>query len=149
PKWVMGAELVETTRLFARVAAQIEPPWIEQAAAHLVRRTWLDPRWDKAQAQAIAWEQVSLYGLVLVARRRVPYGPVDPAHAREIFIRAGLVEGGYVSSAPFQRHNTALRREIVALEHKSRQRDVLVDDSALFRFFDARIPASVNSGTSF
>ncbi len=149
PKWVMGAELVETTRLFARVAAQIEPQWIETAAAHLVRRTWLDPRWDKERAQAVAWEQVSLYGLVLVARRRVPYAPVDPAHAREIFIRAGLVEGGYVSNAPFQQHNAALRREIVALEHKSRRRDVLVDDSALFRFFDARIAPTVNSGTSF
>ncbi|MGH8665913.1 MAG: ATP-dependent RNA helicase HrpA [Burkholderiales bacterium] len=149
PKWVMSAELVETARLFARVAAQIEPQWIEAAAAHLVRRAWLDPRWDKEQAQAIAWEQVSLYGLVLVARRRVPYAPVDPVHAREIFIRAGLVEGGYVSTAQFQRHNAALKREIVALEHKSRRRDVLVDDSALFRFFDARIPAGVNSGASF
>ena len=149
PKWVMGAELVETTRLFARIAAQIEPQWIEAAAAHLVRRSWLDPRWDKERTQAIAWEQVSLYGLVLVARRRVPYAPVDPVHAREIFIRAGLVEGGYVSTAPFQRHNAALKREIVALEHKSRRRDVLVDDAALFRFFDARIPAGVNSGASF
>jgi ATP-dependent helicase HrpA len=149
PKWVMGAELVETTRLFARIAAQIEPQWVEAAAAHLVRRAWLDPRWDKERAQAIAWEQVSLYGLVLIARRRVPYAPVDPVHAREIFIRAGLVEGAYISRAPFQRHNEALKREIVALEHKSRRRDVLVDDSALFCFFDARIPAAVNSGASF
>src|SRR5690606_6325078 len=112
-------------------------------------RTWLDPRWDKERAQAVAWEQVSLHGLVLVARRRVPYAPVDPAHAREIFIRAGLVEGGYVASAPFERHNAALRREIAALEHKSRRRDVLVDDAALVRFFDARIPATVHSGTTF
>jgi ATP-dependent helicase HrpA len=149
PKWVMAAELVETTRLFARVAAQVEPQWIEAAAAHLVRRAWLDPRWDKDREQCVAWEQVSLYGLVLVARRRVPYAPVDPVHAREIFIRAGLVEGGYVSRAPFHRHNTALRREIVALEHKSRRRDVLVDEAAMFRFFDARIPAGVNSGAGF
>jgi ATP-dependent helicase HrpA len=149
PKWVVAAELVETTRLFARVAAQVEPQWIESAAAHLVKRAWLDPRWDKERAQVVAWEQVSLYGLVLIARRRVPYAPVDPAHAREIFIAAGLVEGGYVTSAPFARHNAALRREIAALEHKSRRRDVLVDDVAVARFFDARIPATVNSGVTF
>jgi ATP-dependent helicase HrpA len=149
PKWLMAAELVETTRLFARVAAQIEPAWIEAAAAHLVRRAWFDPRWDKERAQVVAWEQVSLYGLVLVARRRVPYAPIDPVHAREIFILAGLVEGGYVSNAPFERHNAALRRELTALEHNSRRSDVLVDGHALFRFFDARVPAAVSSGTSF
>ncbi|MCC6534231.1 MAG: ATP-dependent RNA helicase HrpA [Burkholderiales bacterium] len=149
PRWVVAAELVETTRLFARVAAQIEPAWVEQAAAHLVKRAWLEPRWDKDQAQVIAWEQVSLFGLVLVARRRVPYGPIDTAHARDIFIRAGLVEGGYLSQGAFQRHNARLRREIAALEHKSRRRDVLVDEQAMFRFFDARIAADVYSGELF
>ncbi len=149
PKWVMGAELVDTTRLFARTAGQIEPQWVEAAGAHLVRRAWLDPRWDKKRAEPVAREQVSLYGLVLVASRLVPYGPVDPVHAREIFIRAGLVEGGYISPAPFQRHNATLKREIVALEHKSRRHDVLVDDPALVRFFDARIPAEIYSGASF
>ncbi|RPI45821.1 MAG: ATP-dependent RNA helicase HrpA [Betaproteobacteria bacterium] len=149
PKWVVAAELVETTRLFARVAAQIEPTWIEQAAPHLVKRSWLEPRWDKERAQVVAWEQVSLYGLVLVARRRVPYGPIDPAHARDIFLRAGLVEGGYASPGAFARHNERLRGELIELENKSRRRDVLVDEHAMYRFFDARIPADIHSGSRF
>jgi ATP-dependent helicase HrpA len=149
PKWVVAAELVETSRLFARVAAQVEPLWVEQAAHHLVKRSWLEPRWDKDRAQVVAWEQVTLYGLVLVARRPVPYGPIDPVHARDIFIRAGLVEGGYVANAPFQQHNEQLKRELSKLEHKSRRRDVLVDEQGMFRFFDARIPADVHSGSRF
>ncbi len=149
PRWLMAAELVETPRLYARVVAQIEPTWVEQGAPHLVKRTWFEPRWDKERAQVVAWEQVSLYGLVLVARRSVPYGPIDPSHARDIFVRAGLVEGGYVSQAPFQRHNEALRREVVELEHKARRRDVLVDEHAMYRFFDARIPADIYSATRF
>ena len=149
PQWVMAAELMETARLYGRTAAHVEPHWIEHAAPHLVKRSWFEPRWDADRAQPIAWEQVSLYGLVLVARRRVPYASIDPAHAREIFIRAGLVEGGYVADAPFQRHNAGLRREIEALEHKARRRDVLVDEQAMFRFFDVRLPANICTGRTF
>ena len=149
PQWVMAAELIETTRLFARTAAQIEPQWIEQAAAHLVKRNWFEPRWDVDRAQPVAWEQVSLYGLILVARRRVPYAPIDPAHAREIFIRAGLVEGGYVADGAFQRHNVKLRREIEALQHKTRRHEALVDEHAMYRFFAARIPADICTGRTF
>jgi len=149
PRWIVAAELVETSRLFARVSAQVEPAWIEQAAYHLVKRAWLEPHWDKERAQAVAWEQVSLYGLILVARRRVAYGPVDPSHARDIFIRAGLVAGGYASDAPFQRHNDQLKRDLAQLEHKTRRHDVLVDEHAMFRFFDARLPADVHSGARF
>jgi len=149
PRWIVAAELVETSRLFARVCAQVEPVWIEQAAYHLVKRTWLEPHWEKERAQVVAWEQVTLYGLVLVARRRVAYGPIDPAHARDIFIRVGLVEGGYVCDAPFQRHNDQLERDLAKLEHKTRRHDVLVDEQAMFRFFDARLPADVHSGAGF
>jgi ATP-dependent helicase HrpA len=149
PKWLLAAELVETTRLFARVAAQVEPAWIEAAAAHLVKRSWLEPRWDKERGQVVAWEQVSLYGLILIARRRVPYGPVDPTHARQIFIEAALVGGGHVSQGQFQTHNAALRREVLELESKARRRDVLVDEAAIARFFDARLPAHVSSVASF
>jgi ATP-dependent helicase HrpA len=149
PRWVVAAELVETSRLFARVSAHVEPTWIEQAAYHLVKRAWLEPHWDKERAQVMAWEQVSLYGLVLVARRRVAYGPVDPAHARDIFIRVGLVAGGYRTQAPFHRHNEGLKRELAMMEHKTRRHDVLVDENVMFRFFDARIPADVHSGARF
>lgn len=149
PRWMVAAELVETSRLFARVSAQVEPGWIEQAAYHLVKRAWLEPHWDKERSQVVAWEQVSLYGLVLVARRRVAYGPVDPAHARDIFIRVGLVGGAYASQAPFHHHNERLKRELALMEHKTRRHDVLVDENAMFRFFDARIPANVHSGASF
>lgn len=149
PQWVMAAELVETTRLFARGVAQIEPQWVEQTASHLVKRSWFEPRWNQRRAQPVAWEQMSLYGLVLVARRQVPYAPIDPAHAREIFIRVGLIDGGYVPDAPFHRHNLKLRRELEELEHKSRRRDVVVDEHAMFRFFDAHLPANVCTGQSF
>jgi ATP-dependent helicase HrpA len=149
PQWLMAAELVETTRLFARGVAQIEAQWVEQAASHLVKRSWFEPRWNQRRAQPVAWEQVSLYGLVLIARRQVPYAPIDPAHAREIFVRAGLIDGGFVPDAPFHRHNLKLRRELEELEHKSRRRDVLVDEHAMFRFFDAHIPADVCTGKRF
>jgi len=149
PKWLVAAELVETTRLYARAVAQIEAEWIEHAAAHLVRRAWLEPRWDKDRAEVVAWEQVTLYGLVLVARRRVSYGAIDPARSHEIFLRSGLAEGGYVSRAPFQQHNVALRRELEALEHKARRRDVLVDEEAICRFFAERVPAEVCDGAGF
>jgi ATP-dependent helicase HrpA len=149
PRWLVASELVETSRLFARVCAQVEPTWIEQAAYHLVKRAWLEPHWDKERAQVVAWEQVSLYGLVLVARRRVAYGPVDPAHARDIFIRIGLVGGAYSTQAPFHQHNERLKRELALMEHKTRRHDVLVDENAIFRFFDARIPSDVHSGASF
>lgn len=149
PRWVMAAELVETSRLYARHAARIEPDWVEQAAAHLIKRSWFEPRWDKEGARVVAWEQVSLHGLIIVPRRVVHYGTIEPARAREMFIRAGLVEGGYVSAAPFQRHNARLRREIEELEHKSRRRDLLVNEDSMVEFFDARIPPGICNGTGF
>jgi ATP-dependent helicase HrpA len=149
PRWVIAAELVETTRLFARVVARVEAEWIERAAGHLVKRAWLEPRWDPERAEVVAWEQISLYGIVLIARRRVAYGRIDSPHARDIFIRAGLVEGGYVSRGAFQAHNVGLKCEVEAMEHKARRHGVLVDDEAMVRFFDTRLPAQVCSGASF
>jgi ATP-dependent helicase HrpA len=149
PKWIMAAEMIETSRLFAHRVASIEPQWVEAIAPHLVRRSHLEPHWDRKRAQVTAYEQVSLYGLVLVARRRVHFGPVDPELAREIFIRGALVEGRYESQAAFLAHNRRLIAEVETLEHKSRRRDVLADDQALFDFFDRRIPQDVYSGKRF
>ncbi len=149
PKWIVAAELVETTRLYARCVAAIEPEWIEQAGAHLVKRSYFEPRWEKSGAQVVAWEQVSLHGLVVVPRRRVHYGPIDPKASREIFIRRGLVAGEFDTRGEFFRHNERLREEIEALEHKSRRQDVLVDEERMFAFFDVRIPPDVYNGISF
>ncbi|MGQ4275790.1 ATP-dependent RNA helicase HrpA [Pseudidiomarina sp. E22-M8] len=143
PKWLMAAELVETSRLFARVNARIEPEWIEPAAKHLVKRNYFEPHFSKKSGSVVADEQVTLYGLIIVPRRRVQYGPVDPVAAREIFIRDGLVTGELKRQLPFIQHNRALIEEIRELEDKSRRRDILVDDEALFHAYDAQIPAGI------
>ena len=149
PKWMMAAELVETRQLFAREVAAIEPEWVEALAGHLLKRQYLEPHWEKRRAQVVAFEQVSLYGLVLVARRKVNYGPIDPPLARELFIRHALVEGEYQTRAAFFAHNRALLDEVALLEAKSRRRDQLIDEQALFDFYDQRLPTQIISGRHF
>jgi ATP-dependent helicase HrpA len=149
PAWVMSAELVETSYLFARQNARIEPEWIESAAPHLVKRNYSEPHWSPKQGLVKAYETVSLYGLILVARRNVNYGPIDPGVSREVFIREALVAGNYRSKADFFLHNRDLINEARHLESKTRRPDILADDETLFRFFDQHIPASVFSHVSF
>lgn len=148
-RWVMAAELVETTRLFARCVATIEPQWLERVGAHLLKKSWSEPHWEKNAAQVVAFERATLYGLVVYNQRRVEFGSKDARAAREIFIRAALVEGEYDTQAPFFAHNRRLLREIRELEHKTRRPDVLVDDELIFAFYDKLIPADVCSGASF
>lgn len=149
PKWIVGAELVETSKLYARCVAAIEPDWIERLAPHLVSRHYFDPHWEKDQAQVIASERVTLYGLPIVNRRRVHYGRINPVEAREIFIREGLVRFNFITKAAFAEHNLALLLDIEELEHKARRQDVLVDEAAMFNFFDSRIPAELVNGAGF
>jgi ATP-dependent helicase HrpA len=149
PKWVVAAELTETARLYARCVAAVEPEWIERAAGHLVKRAYLEPRWEKTRAQVVAWEQVSLYGLVVIPRRKVHYGPVDPKLSRELFIREALMAGEFDCRGEFLEHNRELRREIEELEHKARRQDVLVDEERMFTFYDERVPAHVVNGAGF
>src|SRR5260221_15442 len=149
PRWVMAGELQESTRGFARNVARIEPEWIEHAAAHLVDRAHVEPHWDKARGEVIAYESVTLHGLVLVARRKVSYGRIDPAKAREIFIEGAFVTGEFESPHPFLAHNRKLIREIEELEHRARRPDVLIDDRALGAFYAARLPAEIRDARSF
>jgi ATP-dependent helicase HrpA len=152
-KWIVAAELMETTRLYGRCLAKIEPEWIEDVGAHLVRRHYYEPHWEKRAAQVAAFERATLYGLVLHVRRRVAFGPLDPRLAREIFIREALVRGevmeDYATRAPFLRYNRKLVAEIEALEHRSRRPDVLVDETLIFAFYDALVPESVCGLRSF
>ncbi len=149
PRWIMAGELQETTRIFARNVARVEPEWIEKAAAHLVERSVLEPHWDPGRGEVVAYENVSLHGLVLVARRRVSFGRLDPARAREIFIEGALVAGQFESAHPFWAHNRRLIREVEELEHRARRPDVLVDERAIHAFYDARIPPEVRDARSF
>ncbi len=149
PKWIMAAELVETSRLFARHVAAIDPAWLEGLARHLVKHTYLEPHWEKRPAQVSAFEQVTLYGLLIVPRRRVNYGPIDPVLSRELFIRHALVEGEYTTNAPFFAHNRELLEEVALLEAKSRRRDILVDEETLFAFYEERLPVTIYSGKAF
>jgi ATP-dependent helicase HrpA len=149
PQWLMAAELTETTRLYARCIARIQPEWIEPVAGHLLRRSYSDPHWDRKAAQANAYEKVTLYGLTIVAKRRVRYGPIDPVEARRLFIRHALVLGEYETRAPFFEHNQRLIEDIEALEHKGRRQDVLVDEESLVRFYDGLLPPMVWSGERF
>jgi len=149
PKWIMAAELVETGRLYARIVAKIEPEWIEPVAGDLVRKQYSDPHWEKKPAQVVAFEQISLYGLPIVARRRVHFGSIDPVMSHDIFIRDALVQGDWFCKAPFFKHNIELIKTIELLEQKSRRRDVLVDDEILFEFYKQRIPAHTVNGAGF
>ncbi|MWJ27786.1 ATP-dependent RNA helicase HrpA [Halomonas sp. ZH2S] len=149
PKWIMAFELVETSKLFARTVAKIDPQWIEPQAEHLVKRSWSEPHWEMKRAQVVAFEQVTLFGLPIVARRKVHYGPIAPVEAREIFIRRALVEGEFHTQGEFFAHNRDLIGEVEALEDRARRRDILVDEETLFAFYDERIPEGVYNGKSF
>ncbi|HEV7649913.1 MAG TPA: ATP-dependent RNA helicase HrpA [Actinophytocola sp.] len=149
PRWVMAAELVETTRLWGRVVARIDPEWIEPVAAHLVRRTYSEPRWEKKRAAVMASERVTLLGLPIVVDRPVNYGRIDPPVARELFIRHALVQAEWSADHRFLRRNTQLLAEAEELEHKARRRDIVVDEETLFEFYDQRIGADVVSGRHF
>ncbi len=149
PKWTMVAELVETSRLWGRIAARIEPEWIEPVAQHLIKRSYSEPHWEKAQGAVMASEKVTLYGLPIVAARKVNYGSIDPVLSRELFIRHALVEGDWQTRHAFFRANLKLREEVEELEHKSRRRDILVDEETLFSFYDRRIPQEIVSARHF
>ncbi len=149
PKWTMVAELVETSRLWGRIAARIEAEWIEPIATHLVKHHYSEPHWSKAQGAVMANEKVTLYGLPIVVSRLVNYGKIDPLLCRELFIRHALVEGDWQTRHAFFRENLKLRTEVEELEHKSRRRDILVDDETLFTFYDQRIPQDVISTRHF
>jgi ATP-dependent helicase HrpA len=149
PKWVVAAEITETARLYGRCVAKIEPEWLESMAGHLVNKHYFDPHWEKERAMVTAFERVTLYGLTIVAKRRVHYGPLNPREARGIFIRQGLAEGNFETRAPFFAHNQRLVREVQELEHKARRRDVLVDDETIFRFYDDIVPPDIYNGAGF
>jgi ATP-dependent helicase HrpA len=149
PKWVMAGELVDTARLYARSVARIEPEWIEPLAKDLVDRHYFDPHWERERAMVTAFERVTLYGLTIVPKRRVHYGAIDPVASREIFIRQALVAGDYATQAKFIQYNQQLIKEVQALEHKARKRDVLVSDEAIFAFYDERIPKDIVNGAGF
>ena len=148
-RWVMAAELVDTTRLYARCLAQIQPEWIERVGGHLLKKSYGEPRWEKRSAQVSAYERATLYGLVVYSQRRVDYAHINPEHAREIFIRDALVGGDFETRAPFFAHNQKLVHDIEKLEHKSRRVDVLVDDALIAAFYDRHIPAEVCNGGVF
>ncbi|MEV5878771.1 ATP-dependent RNA helicase HrpA [Streptomyces sp. NPDC052101] len=149
PKFVMSAELVETSRLWARVNARIEPDWVEPLAEHLLKRTYSEPHWEKDQAAVMAFEKVTLYGVPIVAQRKVNYGRIDPETSRELFIRNALVEGDWRTHHKFYADNRKLLSEVEELEHRARRRDIVVDDETLYDFYDQRIPDHVVSGAHF
>ncbi|MFH9087031.1 ATP-dependent RNA helicase HrpA [Streptomyces sp. NPDC017673] len=149
PKFVMSAELVETSRLWARVNAKIEPEWVEPLAGHLLKRTYSEPHWEKDQAAVMAYEKVTLYGVPIVAQRKVNYGRIDPEVSRELFIRNALVEGDWRTHHKFFADNRKLLSEVEELEHRARRRDIVVDDDTLFDFYDQRVPEHVVSGAHF
>ena len=149
PKWVMAAELVETSKLWGRMVAEIEPEWIEPLAEHLIKKSYSEPRWSKSRGAVISDEKVTLYGVPIVAARPVNYGAIDPAVSREIFIQSALVEGDWNTKHKFFKENQRLVREVEELEHKSRRRDILVDDRTLFEFYDQRIGTEVVSQKHF
>ncbi|MCM2253544.1 MAG: DUF3418 domain-containing protein, partial [Ramlibacter sp.] len=148
-RWIVCAELVETTRLFGRGIAHIDPVWIEQVAGHLLKKQLLDPHWEKKAADVMSLERATLYGLVIYSGRRVPFARVDMQGAREIFIREGLVAGQWDTRLPFLAANQKLVRQVEELEHKSRRQDVLVDEELIYAFYDKFIPGDVYSGASF
>ncbi|WP_369176640.1 ATP-dependent RNA helicase HrpA [Streptomyces mutabilis] len=149
PRFVMSAELVETSRLWARVNAKIEPEWVEPLAGHLLKRTYSEPHWEKDQAAVMAYEKVTLYGVPIVAQRKVNYGRIDPEVSRELFIRNALVEGDWRTHHKFFADNRKLLTEVEELEHRARRRDILVDDETLYDFYDQRVPEHVVSGAHF
>lgn len=152
-KWLMAGEITETTRLFGRCIARIEGGWIEKVGAHLIKRQYFDPHWEKKSMQVAAWERTTLYGVVINPKRRIHYGPLAPAESREIFIRQGLVgeeiDEAFARRWPFFQHNQKQIRDIEKIEHKQRRQDVLVDDELIFAFYDQRIPEGIHNGATF
>lgn len=148
-RWIMGAELVDTTRLYARCIAQIQPEWLERVGGHLLKKSYGDPRWEKRSGQVSAVERATLYGLVVYSQRRIDYGRINPKQAREIFIRGALVDGELDTRAPFLAHNQRLVREIENLEHKSRRLDVLVDEELIAAFYDKLLPPDIHTAVAF
>ncbi|MEN8166589.1 MAG: ATP-dependent RNA helicase HrpA, partial [Pseudomonadota bacterium] len=149
PKWVVAAELVETTKLYARTVAAIQPAWVEAVAGHLLNRSYSEPHWEKRRGQVAGYEKVSLFGLTLVARRKINFGPIDPPVAREIFIRSALVDGDFHTRAPFWRHNQELIEAVRDLEAKSRRRDILVDEERIYEFYEKRISQGIFNTPEF
>ncbi|WP_031097374.1 ATP-dependent RNA helicase HrpA [Streptomyces sp. NRRL S-15] len=149
PRFVMSAELVETSRLWARVNAKVEPEWIEPLAQHLLKRTYSEPHWEKDQAAVMAYERVTLYGVPIVAQRKINFGRIDQEASRDLFIRNALVEGDWRTHHQFFHDNRKLLGEVEELEHRARRRDILVDDETLFDFYDQRIPEHIVSGAHF
>ncbi|KQR31230.1 ATP-dependent RNA helicase HrpA [Curtobacterium sp. Leaf154] len=149
PDAVMAAELVETSRLFARTVGRIDPAWVEPLAGDLLKRTYGEPHWEKKQGAVVAYERVTLFGVPIVQRRRVQYSRIDPEHSRELFIRHALVEGEWESQQAFDRANRKLRKELEQLEERTRRRDILLDDENVYEFYDARIPADVATTRDF
>ncbi|HYF58415.1 MAG TPA: ATP-dependent RNA helicase HrpA, partial [Burkholderiaceae bacterium] len=145
-RWVMAAEMVDTGRLYGRTLARIDPAWIEQVGAHLVKRSWSDPHWEKSAGQVVAFERGVVYGLVVYSQRRVHYASIDPALARELLIREALVAGDWDTDCAFHRHNRKVVAEVEQLEAKIRRPDLLVDEQYLHDWFDAQVPADVTSG---
>jgi ATP-dependent helicase HrpA len=148
-RWIVTAELVETTRLYGRGIAAIDPQWIPGIAGHLLKTQLLEPHWEKKAAEVIALERATLYGIVLYQNKRVNFGLVDPVVAREIFIREGMVQGEWDTRLPFLAHNQKMIAQVQDLEHKSRRQDVLVDDELIYAFYDQQVPAGVVSGATF
>ncbi|MBU0747352.1 MAG: ATP-dependent RNA helicase HrpA [Gammaproteobacteria bacterium] len=148
-RWIIASELVETTRLFGRGIAAIEPQWLEQMGGHLLRKQLLDPHWEKKSAEVVALERATLYGIVVYSNRRINFGKIDPHAAREIFIREALVGGNWETKLPFLAANQKLIAKVEELEHKSRRQDVLVDDELIYAFYDQQLPPEVCSGHSF
>ena len=149
PRWVMAAELVETSRLWGRIAARIDPQWVEPLAGHLVKRSYSEPHWERKRGTVVVYEKVTLYGIPIVASRKVDYGRIDPELSRELFIRHALVEGDWETRHAFFQANRALLDDVGELEARARRRDILVDDETLFDFYDQRIPAEIVSDRHF
>ena len=149
PQWLMAAELVETTKLYARMVAKIEPDWIEPLAGHLVKKNHFEPHWEKKRGQVVAFEQITLYGLIVVGRRPVHFGPIDPVASRELFIREGLVRGEIQSRAKCLTANRQLLEQLDELEAKARRRDILADEETLFGFYEARLPQDIYQTATF
>ncbi len=148
-RWVVAGELVDTSRLFARTIANIQPEWLEKVGGHLLKKSYGDPRWEKRSGQVSAYERATLYGLVVYSQRRIDYGKINPQEAREIFIRSALVDGDFDTRAPFFAHNQKLIREIENLEHKSRRQDVLVDEELIAAFYDKLLPEGLCTAVDF
>ena len=148
-KWIVAAELVDTSRLYARTVAQIQPEWLEKVGGHLLKKSYGEPRWEKKSGQVSAYERATLYGLVVYSQRRINYGKFNPKEAREIFIRDALAGGDFETRAPFFAHNQKLIREIENLEHKSRRLDVLVDDELIAAFYDKLVPEGIHNAVDF